>query len=185
MPEGLETLRHQRGTCKARLTHFETFITGFSESGEPVEALKAKIKFVQNSWSQFDRVQSQIETLDGDDAERPVIEDRYCLLLGRARALVNTLTRPAGANREHADVGNANNGIKVKLPAMNLPVFDGNPEKWLEFRDSFQGLIDGNRELTNIQRMYYLRSSLKDRAAEVIQSLESSAENYPIAWNLF
>ncbi|XP_024876784.1 uncharacterized protein LOC112457783 [Temnothorax curvispinosus] len=184
MPEGLETLRRQRGTCKARLTHFETFITGFSESGEPVEALKAKIKFVQNSWSQFDRVQSQIETLDGDDAERPVIEDRYCLLLGRARALVNTLTRPAGANREHADVGNANNGIKVKLPAINLPVFDGNPEKWLEFRDSFQGLIDGNCELTNIQRMYYLRSSLKDRAAEVIQSLESSAENYPIAWNL-
>jgi len=31
--------------------------------------------------------------------------------------------------------------------------------------------------------MYYLRSSLKGKAAEVIQSLESSAENYPIVWN--
>ncbi|XP_071634081.1 uncharacterized protein [Temnothorax longispinosus] len=64
-----------------------------------------------------------------------------------------------GANREHADVGNANNGIKVKLPAMNLPVFDGNPEKWLEFRDSFQGLIDGYGPSTlplrvNIERLW-------------------------------
>ncbi|XP_071577729.1 uncharacterized protein [Temnothorax nylanderi] len=184
MPEGLETLRRQRGVCKSRLTHFETFITGFRESGEPIEALKAKIEFVQNSWAQFDRIQSQIETLDENDAERPVIEDRYCLLLGRARALVKTLAPPAGANREHADYGNANHGIKVKLPTMNLPVFDGNPEQWLEFRDSFHGLIDVNHDLTNIQRMYYLKSSLKGRAAEVIQSLESSAENYPIAWNL-
>lgn len=54
---------------------------------------------------------------------------------------------------------------------MNLPVFEGNPEKWLEFRDSFQGLIDANRDLTNIQRMYYLKSSFKGRAAKVIQSL--------------
>ncbi|XP_011859404.1 PREDICTED: uncharacterized protein LOC105556904 [Vollenhovia emeryi] len=67
---------------------------------------------------------------------------------------------------------------------MNFPNFDGNPEKWLEYRDSFQGLIDANRDLTNIQRMYYLKSSLKGKAAEVIQSLESSAENYTIAWNL-
>lgn len=32
--------------------------------------------------------------------------------------------------------------------------------------------------------MYYLKSSLKGRVAEVVQSLESSAENYTIAWNL-
>lgn len=80
---------------------------------------------------------------------------------------------------------NGNNGHaqerKVRLPVMSLPVFEGNPEQWLQFRDGFQGLIDTNVELTDIQRMYYLRSALKGRAAKVIQSLESLAANYTIA----
>lgn len=127
-----------------------------------------KIEFVQNTWVQFENVQSQIEELDENDAERQIFEDRYCLLIGHARALANSIERTAGENRDNLENGMVNHGIKVKLPTVNLPVFDGNPEKWLEFRDSFQGLIDANRDLTNIQRMYYLKSSLKGRAAEVI-----------------
>lgn len=45
---------------------------------------------------------------------------------------------------------------KVKLPIMSLPTFDENPEQWLQFRDSFQGLIDTNTDLSDIQRMYNL-----------------------------
>lgn len=49
MAEGLTTLRRQRGMCKARLTHLETFLDGFRESGEPLETLQMKIEFVQNT----------------------------------------------------------------------------------------------------------------------------------------
>lgn len=86
MAENLATLRRQRGTCKARLTHLET---GFRESGEPLETLQMKIKFVQFTWVQFERVQDMIEALDKNDAERQIVEDWYCLFIGRARALVN------------------------------------------------------------------------------------------------
>lgn len=68
---------------------------------------------------------------------------------------------------------------------MSLSVFDRNPEQWLQFRDSFQELIEMNDQLSDLQRMYFLRSSLKRRATEVIQALESSTANYEIAWTFF
>lgn len=95
------------------------------------------------------------------------------------------------SNPQHrSENGGSNfNGItghaqEQKVPIMSLPVFDGNPKQWLQFRDGFQGLIDANIELTDIERMSYLRSALKGRATGVIQHLESSAINYAIAWAL-
>lgn len=38
--------------------------------------------------------------------------------------------------------------------------------------------------LSTIQKFYYLRSSLKDEAARVIQNLEISIDNYEVAWTL-
>ena len=67
---------------------------------------------------------------------------------------------------------------------MSLPVFDGNYEKWLEFYDSFQAIVEKNNKLSDIQKLYYLRLSVKGTAAEVIQSLDTSAESYRVAWDL-
>lgn len=67
---------------------------------------------------------------------------------------------------------------------MSLPEFDGNYDQWLNYRDTFKALIHDNATVTDIQKFYYLRSSLKDTAAEVICSLTASAENYKIAWEL-
>jgi len=76
MAENLQTLR-RRGICKARITHLETFVNGFRETGEPLETLQTKIEFVQNTWVQFERVQELIEELDEKDDERQVTEERY------------------------------------------------------------------------------------------------------------
>ncbi|XP_046749846.1 uncharacterized protein LOC124413362 [Diprion similis] len=162
MDERLATLRRQRGTCKSRITHLETFITNYRTSGEPLETLQTKIEFVRSTWVQFEDIQTKIEELDEEDTEREAIEDRYCQVVGRSRALVNSIQHPpvGNPNGDNAGNGAVDGALKVRLPTMNLPVFDGNPEKWLEF------LV------------------LKGRAADVIQSLETSAENYPIAWNL-
>ncbi|XP_024885139.1 uncharacterized protein LOC112463171, partial [Temnothorax curvispinosus] len=194
MANELTSLRRARGTFKSRLTGFETFLEGFRASGNPIETLEARIEFIQSLWPNFNDTQNKIEDLDDADEERYIIDERYCSLIGRARALVN-LERAQhqqinyAGNQQHNNA-HLNGGaghtqdLTVKLPTMSFPVFDGNPEQWLQFRDSFQGLIETNVNLSDIQRMYYLRSSLKGRAAEVIQALESSAANYEIAWTL-
>lgn len=129
MAESLTTLRRQCGMCKARLTHLETFLAGFRTSGEPLETLLTKIEFIQNTWIQFKRVQDRIEELDESDTERQDIEDRYCVLIGRARALAKSLEHLIGETFNNIENEIANHKVRVKLPTMNLPIFDGNPEK--------------------------------------------------------
>ena len=41
-----------------------------------------------------------------------------------------------------------------------------------------------NDEIPLMHQFYYLKACLKDEAAEVITSLETTNENYPVAWEL-
>ena len=45
-------------------------------------------------------------------------------------------------------------------------------------------MVYNNVQIPNIIKFYYLKSCVKDEAAEVIASIESSSENYTIAWRL-
>ncbi|KAL0841423.1 hypothetical protein ABMA28_015107 [Loxostege sticticalis] len=72
----------------------------------------------------------------------------------------------------------------VKLPTISMPTFDGSYEHWLEFRDTFLSLVHTSTEISQIQKFHYLKSSLKGSAELVIDSLEFSAANYSVAWEL-
>lgn len=41
-----------------------------------------------------------------------------------------------------------------------------------------------NSALSSIQKFHYLKACLKDEAAEVIASLETTHDNYQVAWDL-
>ncbi|XP_043496423.1 uncharacterized protein LOC122520399 [Polistes fuscatus] len=69
-----------------------------------------------------------------------------------------------------------------RVPAVQLPRFDGKHEEWPSFADSFQSVIGDNPALRDIQKFAYLKSCLSGPAAEKIRVLEITADNYPIAW---
>lgn len=48
----------------------------------------------------------------------------------------------------------------VRLPDVKLPVFSAHPDSWLNFYDLFLSLVHSSHQLPNIQKLYYLRSSL-------------------------
>lgn len=73
---------------------------------------------------------------------------------------------------------------KKTLPRINLQTFSGSYEAWLGFHDLFKSLIDNNKDIPDIEKLYHLKGCLKDEAAEVLESLELSSENYKVAWNL-
>ncbi|ENN79946.1 hypothetical protein YQE_03618, partial [Dendroctonus ponderosae] len=77
-----------------------------------------------------------------------------------------------------------NVSTNVKLPPIPLPTFDGAYDVWLFFKDTFHSLIHDNASIANVQKFHYLRLSLKGPAADLLKSLECSAANYDIAWNL-
>ncbi|XP_076764825.1 uncharacterized protein LOC143431768 [Xylocopa sonorina] len=71
----------------------------------------------------------------------------------------------------------------VKLPKIDLPRFDGRIEHWLNFKAQFS-FIDNQVCLTDTQKFYYLKSALSSEAAETINAVDSTGDNYPHAWEL-
>ncbi|XP_043498822.1 uncharacterized protein LOC122522080 [Polistes fuscatus] len=69
-----------------------------------------------------------------------------------------------------------------RVPAVQLPRFDGQHEEWPSFADTFQSVIGDNPAIRDIQKFAYLKSCLSGPAAEKIRVLEITADNYPIAW---
>lgn len=68
-------------------------------------------------------------------------------------------------------VGDSSNNNKVKtetteirLPKLSLPIFDGQLEDWLAFNDLFIASIHNNKNLSDAQRLQYLKSACKGNA---------------------
>lgn len=72
----------------------------------------------------------------------------------------------------------------LTLPVIPLPTFDRKIINWRAFIDAFDALIHINAELNEVQKLIYLKQSLKNEPHELINSLDTVCANYPIAREL-
>ena len=67
----------------------------------------------------------------------------------------------------------------VKLPKIDIPTFDGGLLHRQTFWDQFRISIDQHSDITNTEKLVYLRHSLKDGSAKnVIEGLSHSGDQY-------
>ncbi|KAJ8962427.1 hypothetical protein NQ317_008723, partial [Molorchus minor] len=76
-------------------------------------------------------------------------------------------TRYSGSGSRPVDIASQNQP-NIKLPQIIFPKFSGAYENCLEFRDTFDSLINSNSVITDIQRYHYLRAALEDGAWETL-----------------
>jgi len=69
----------------------------------------------------------------------------------------------------------------VKLAALQIPQFSGAYTDWASFHDIFSALVHKNEPLSDVQKFFYLRSSLSEDAENVINCLQTTADNYKVA----
>ena len=67
---------------------------------------------------------------------------------------------------------------KLRLPKLELKSFDGNMMNWMEFWDSFERNIHLNSSLCDVDKMSYLKASLKGTASHAIADLRTTGDNY-------
>lgn len=173
-----------RGQLKGQLTRFRSFINEVQGS-DSITQLEIRLEKVEYLWTQFDNVQTEIESFEDEaetSTERELFENAYFEAISKTKDIINNKTKTETNTRSASN--SSEPLINVKLPTLNLPIFNGSYEQWLPFYDSFNALIHQNKELADVQKFYYLKSCLKGIAAEVIQSLEASASNYDVAWKL-
>lgn len=196
MNDEIRMLVQKRTTIKAQLTRFKGYLEKWSERPDK-QQLVERLEKIKATWDKFDEVQSSIDALNTDEAsdnsERALFEDAYFEVTARAQC--GLAAPPAAAPfRPPAVVGNVgtiqtqssgqNIKTNIKLPTINSPTFDGKYEAWLSFYDNFKSIVHDNENLTPVQKLQYLRSSLTNEAAQVIQLLETSSQNYEVAWAL-
>ena len=67
----------------------------------------------------------------------------------------------------------------VKLPMIEVPTFDGNILSWRTFWEQFSVAVHNHENISDSEKMVYLRHALKDsKALKAIEGLSRSGEHY-------
>lgn len=93
--------------------------------------------------------------------------------------------RPSNSNcslTESPSVMNASH--IVHLPRIDVPKFFGDYTKWENFRDMFESLVTSRVDLSNVQKLHYLKATLTDDASCVLSNVLVTEANYEAAWEL-
>ncbi|XP_069358829.1 putative leucine-rich repeat-containing protein DDB_G0290503 [Maniola hyperantus] len=101
-------------------------------------------------------------------------EDILCELKVKIKEKTKVIERENQVNRD------TNPNLNSRLPKLSLPEFDGDILQWSTFWDQFSSNID-KRNLTDVDKLLYLKASLKGEAKKIVEGLETTNKNYSIA----
>lgn len=155
----LTKLTHLRTQLIATRVRISAFIETFDIATEDVFGLQARLTSLEKTYDDFSQVQLDIEYIvlskqdhEEDLAEcdvvRTTFENEYFrlkpVILTHIQSIqsantVQVLPRPTAA----IEAGE----LKLRLPTINLPTFDGKFENWLTFKDTYSSLIHDNKSL--------------------------------------
>ena len=67
---------------------------------------------------------------------------------------------------------------KAKLPKLDLQTFNGKPQDWPEFGDTFSSIIEQDEDLPDAVKFQYLKKSLLEPAKSDISRFKITVTNY-------
>ncbi|XP_055589846.1 uncharacterized protein LOC129742027 [Uranotaenia lowii] len=183
-------------SLKLRLRSIETsfnlirvFVDHYQEDTQSME-VPVRLENLGVLWADFGKTQAELEAADVEDPtvielqlkQRAQFETEYYRVKGFLLSVNKNSASPYSQSSQSSV--HFPTSSQIRLPDVKLPVFNGTLENWLNFHDLFISLVHSSSELSNIQKFYYLRSSLTGDALKLIQTITISANNYPVAWNL-
>ncbi|XP_058449451.1 uncharacterized protein LOC131429391 [Malaya genurostris] len=179
-----KTLLRRRSNILGSAELIQQFYTNFLP--EQMNQVAVRIARLDDLWEKFEGVQEEIEVLENETEvfsdQRMQFQNMYYELKAALIALLPQQRVDQSNASTVANPPSSNPILSVKLPELRIPEFRGNPEEWIEFRDLFKSVIHTNVNLSGVQKMHYLRSSLKDEAARLIASFAITSDNYVLAW---
>ncbi|XP_044312564.1 uncharacterized protein LOC123037133 [Drosophila rhopaloa] len=87
-------------------------------------------------------------------------------------------------NTPTAAAGNADPELRVNMPQMSVPKFSGACVDWPGYYDAFTSLIHNNNNLSNVQRLHFLKESLPISRDNDIRQMQLTDVNYAVAWGM-
>ncbi|GFT58069.1 integrase catalytic domain-containing protein [Trichonephila clavipes] len=122
--------------------------------------------------------ESELQVIEADIQS---MEDRLEELEVRIRDILNSLIAKSSVssvhNQENA-ISQTNSKLKleIKLPEIPLPLFRGRYDEWPSFKSQFDNIVSNNNDLSESQKLYYLKASLQGDA-KLLEAVDDSFES--------
>ena len=187
------------------LANFDKFLSEFMPVRD-MPFLEMRQKEVASERDNFEKCATEMEMLEEetdygsirtqfDETYFPCYS-KYSRFLSVATTSVNTNAQNQSANslassqslnhldNFHIESRSSTEVHGAKLPLLNIPTFSGSYDTWLGFHDLFKSLVDDNKNITDIEKLYHLKGCLKGDAEAVIALIGLSSDNCSVAWTL-
>lgn len=166
----------------------QTFVTNYNRhENKSIGYIEARLQGLEKYWETFfsshETILSRAEEADkkrkyfAEDTFSKV-ENSYFNTKGSLMETKNKLVLAAKAKSP----SRTRRTTECKLPMLEVPTFSGNLLDWPSFSDLFKATIHYNVELTNSQRLQYLKASLKGDAASILRTTKITDANFAPAW---
>ncbi|XP_046431027.1 uncharacterized protein LOC124184894 [Neodiprion fabricii] len=135
-----------------------------------------------------DRAHEQLTTIEPEKrAELPYFSDdlyatcEEAFLTNKADMLV-IIKSWRGPEPPAHDGAPGNALTSRQLPRINLPKFSGSCNEWTEFHDLFQVMVGQNQDISNVEKLQYLKMSLTGDASLLLKNISVAGDNFGRAW---
>lgn len=194
MAERIKILIQKRTSLKSQITNLNNLI-----DGDKIDniALKLRIARVTDLYHAFEEHNDELAILDPEGRHEEVfmdVQNRFCTLAARAEKILNAANAlTTDAPHASTSIGSLHNDTigsastkkrRIKLPEAPLPTFDGKYENWMSFKNAFHNMIGSQEDLSDIDKLHYLKSALVGDAVNKLRILAVDGVNYSSAWDM-
>ena len=175
----LELLIKIRSKLKANILRIKTAIVEKTISFDSCE-IECRLDMLNNYVKEVMEIQSQIELIDDDDAERGNVEDLCVTTKSKLMSLLKKPDKKKDLNETFFEksFNQIDSVSRTRLPSMPLPKFNGKYSDFKNFISLFENLVDSDSSIPEIAKFNHLLSCLSGEALGTIKAYQVSGENY-------
>lgn len=175
-------LKKRRGFYKGRLTFYTNQLDTDSSIDQGV--LESMLKMLRTYQKRFDEAQDELESefpdIEALFKNRENFSNEFMRVFSRVRQMI--LDKTSSRRLESPMAAGQSTPVRPKLPDINIPKFDGDRKKWMNFSNVFKRVIADRADVDDITKFRYLETSTMDgRAASIVASVTDS--NFETAWS--
>ena len=194
-----ERLLRAQTALRPTIQHLANSIMDLPDEDWTTGLVESHFETLQSYWSDFTNNHVRLLTRNEDRSheyfqanEYNMAEATYLTAKGylydlRARVLGTSTTSveihngPSPSTGQTTDCHNASNRRR-RLPNIELPRFNGTIADWESFRDLFRSLVHEDPNITDVERLWYLKGCVSGEAATALQSIQVTNHTYETAW---
>lgn len=188
----MESLIRGQVELQGRIARMVENLKKMGTANITVEAIDTRLQRLDSCWEKFDRQHDELRTRHWEATQRldyikcdfvGQVEETYMHQRTQLMTLRTSLEPRQIAGEIAIPSEPAHPRQRTTLPRIQLPHFSGKYEDWPPFRDLFQSVVGRDDSISQVEKLHYLKVSLKGEAEALIRNLATVAENYQRAWN--